>query len=57
MDLNHLLHRHQVLLMQADGAASPATRRVHRARAEDYAGRIAQLRERLGASGAMVLPA
>jgi hypothetical protein len=47
MDLNHLLYRHQVSLMQADAANSVEARYCHRGRAALYAERIAEVRQGL----------
>ncbi len=54
MDLNDLLHSHQIAQMCATHAASPEAAHAHRARARAYANRIATIRELLGASGRMV---
>lgn len=37
MDINYFLHRHQVSLMRADGAACSASRAAHRSLARHYA--------------------
>ena len=50
MDLNYLLHRHQITLMQADAAASIEARCAHRGRAIGYAAEIARFRRDLDAS-------
>ncbi|MEI9926650.1 MAG: hypothetical protein WDN44_01690 [Sphingomonas sp.] len=50
MDLNYLLHRHQVSLMRAAGAAGLEARHAHRALARGYAGRIARIQGELGAA-------
>lgn len=57
MDLNYLLHRHQVSLMRAEAAASLEGRRAHGDLAQGYAARIASLRLELGAPGALVVAA
>lgn len=44
MDLNELLHRHQVSLMCADAASCPEARISHRGLANLYEGRIRTLR-------------
>ena len=49
MDLNQLLHRHQVSLMQLDRAESAEERRAHRQFASDYAEKIQIARDALGA--------
>ena len=49
MDLNQLLLRHQVSLMQLDRAKSPEERRAHRQFAFDYAEKIRMARDELGA--------
>lgn len=49
MDLNHLLHRHQISLMRASAAASPEARHAHRGLAKGYAARIRTLSLDLGA--------
>ncbi|MEP9400375.1 hypothetical protein [Sphingomonas sp. VNH70] len=55
MDLNALLHDHQVARMRADHAPLPELAAAQRALAACYARRISELRDLLGASGAMVL--
>ncbi len=55
MDLNDLLHSHQVAQMRATNAASPEAAHAHRGLARGYERRIAELRDVLGASGTMVL--
>ena len=54
MDLNHLIHRHQVSLMRADEAACGEARHAHRRLASAYAGQISEFRAELGANGLMV---
>ena len=54
MDLNCLLHRHQVALMRADTAGTPDRRREHRDHARGIAGRIHELRLSAGATGRLV---
>lgn len=49
MDLNHLLHRHQISLMRADAAATLEARYSHRGLAKGYADRIRALSLNLGA--------
>ena len=49
MDLNQLLHRHQVSLMRIDRAESPEERRAHSQFASDYAEKIRIARDELGA--------
>jgi hypothetical protein len=49
MDLNQLLHRHQVSLMQIDRAEGPEERRAHKQFASDYAEKIQAARDELGA--------
>jgi len=49
VDLNQLLHRHQVALMQLDRAESPEDRRAHSQFASDYAEKIHIARDELGA--------
>ena len=44
MDLNHLLHRHQISLFMADNAASGQARAAHGALAKAYAAKIASVR-------------
>jgi hypothetical protein len=44
MDLNYLLHRHQLSLFMAENAASEQARLAHRQLAEAYAAQIASLR-------------
>ncbi|MGN5375294.1 hypothetical protein [Sphingomonas hankookensis] len=55
MDLNYLLHRHQVALMRAATAASPEAAHAHGGMARCYERQIASQRDTLGASGRMVL--
>jgi hypothetical protein len=50
MDLNYLLHRHQVSLMQASTAESPEARSSHRGLVRAYAAGIRTLQLELGAS-------
>lgn len=57
MDLNYLLHRHQVSLVRPSNAACVDARSVHRELAIGYAARITETRERMGARGSMVQPA
>lgn len=54
MDLNYLLHRHQVALMRADRAASPEAACSHAGMARGYERRILNARDLLGAAGRMV---
>ena len=54
MDLNDLLHRHQVSLMRAANAKSVEAAHAHGGMARGYERRIASLRDLLGASGRMV---
>ncbi|MDJ0278949.1 hypothetical protein QLH51_19360 [Sphingomonas sp. 2R-10] len=54
MDLNYLLHRHQVALMRVATAASPEAAHAHGGMARGYERRIESLRDLLGASGRMV---
>lgn len=54
MDLNDLLHCHQVALMRAANAKSVEAAHAHGGRARGYERRIATLRDLLGASGRMV---
>jgi len=44
MDLNYLLHRHQVSLYMAENAASEQARLAHRQLAKAYAAEIASAR-------------
>ncbi|WP_176472994.1 hypothetical protein [Sphingomonas lenta] len=57
MDLNYLLHRHQISLMRAGMATCGEAEFAHRGLADGYAARIAKFRAKLGASDAMVLAA
>jgi hypothetical protein len=50
MDLNQLLHRHQVSLMSADAASGAEARCAHRGLAALYADRIRSLQHQLGAA-------
>lgn len=52
MDLNYLLSRHQISLMQADAAGSREARIAHRSRARCYAERVRELQDTLGATPA-----
>ena len=52
MDLNYLLSRHQISLMQADAADSREARIAHRSRARCYAERVRELQDTLGATPA-----
>ena len=52
MDLNQLYFDHQILLIKADGAASPSVRLGHEAAAAMVAERIGQRQVRLGAAAA-----
>ena len=52
MDFNRLYSDHQILLMHADRAATPALRYVHAVAATHLAGRIGKLQRTLGASAA-----
>ena len=53
MDLNRLLHRHQVSLMLADSATTPDEKRAHDQFADDYAARIRSARIEMGATGGL----
>lgn len=52
MDLNQLYFDHQVLLIQADGAATPEARCDHEIAAALIAGSIGQRQAKLGAAAA-----
>lgn len=54
MDLNDLLHRHQVALMRAASAATNEARESHDGTARCYETKIETVRSILGASGRMV---
>ncbi|MGN7159205.1 hypothetical protein [Sphingomonas sp. SAFR-052] len=54
MDLNDLLHRHQVALMRAATATTSQARQSHDGTARCYETKIETLRTMLGASGRMV---
>jgi len=56
VDLNELLHRHQVSLMQIDRAQSPEERRAHTQFASDFADKIQTAREELGAPAQLPAP-
>ena len=56
MDLNQLLHRHQLSLMQRDQAESPDERRAHSQFALDYAKKIQIARDALGAPAKLQAP-
>ena len=49
MDLNSLLHRHQLSLMIADRSLTPLEQRAHEQFARDYARQIRLTRNALGA--------
>jgi hypothetical protein len=49
VDLNQLLHRHQLSLMQLDRASNPEERLAHSQFACDYAEKIRMARDELGA--------
>ena len=55
MDLNYLLHRHQLSLMRGRFATSREARLTHGAMASGYAARIAALQQASGATFATVL--
>ena len=50
MDLNYILHRHQLALMQADVAVSTEARKAHRAFAREYASHIRTAQSLSGAT-------
>ena len=52
MDLNYLLHRHQISLLRADAAAGPEARRAHKDLARGYAERIRIFQREHGACAA-----
>jgi hypothetical protein len=52
VDLNKLLHRHQLSLMVADRSLSPREKRAHNQFARDYADQIQAVRDALGAGRA-----
>lgn len=54
MDLNHLLHRHQVSLMQADAATCVEARRSHGLRARHYAERIRSVQKETGGAAVVM---
>jgi hypothetical protein len=56
VDLNQLLHRHQLSLMQRDRAESPEERSAHSQFASDFAAEIETAREMLGAPAQVRLP-
>ncbi len=53
MDLNSLLHRHQLSLMIADRTLTACVKRAHRQFAREYAEQIRLTREALGAGPAL----
>jgi hypothetical protein len=53
VDLNHLLHRHQLSLMAADNSLSPREQRAHAQFAREYSDEIARRRQVLGAGRAL----
>ena len=56
MDLNQLLHRHQLSLMQRDQAESLDERRAHSQFALEYAKKIQNARDALGAPAQLHAP-
>jgi hypothetical protein len=56
MDLNQLLHRHQLSLMKRDQAESPDERSAHNQFALDYAQKIQVARDALGAPAHLQAP-
>jgi len=57
MDLNYLLHRHQISVMRAGAAACVPSRVAHAGLAELYAGAVSRIQERSGGLLQMVRPA
>jgi hypothetical protein len=53
MDLNQLLHRHQLSLMRVDRAATAEERLSHQRFVQDYAERIHVVRSQLGATSVL----
>ena len=53
MDLNKLLRRHQLSLINADRAMSPREKRAHEQFAREYSEQILRTREALGAGRAL----
>jgi hypothetical protein len=53
MDLNHLLHRHQLSLMAADHSLSAREQLAHAQFAREFSDEIARRREVLGAGRAL----
>jgi len=53
LDLNYLLHRHQVSLMRADTAAGTEARHAHAGLARTYATLIHTLQRDLGADAVL----
>ena len=53
MDLNRILHRHQLSLMRLDRAVVGEERRAHRQFARDYSVQIRMVRNELGAGDAV----
>lgn len=53
MDLNYLLHRHQVSLMRAEIADGLEARHAHAGLARSYAERIGDLQRDLGADAVL----
>ena len=53
MDLNSLLHRHQLSLMKAGRSLSPREQRAHDQFARDYAEQIGLVRDALGSPTAL----
>jgi hypothetical protein len=53
MDLNFLLRRHQLSLMDAERSMTPREKRAHEQFARDYADQIQFVRDALGARPAL----
>ena len=53
MDLNKLLHRHQLSLKVADKSMSPREKLAHAQFAREYSDEIARRRAELGAASAL----
>jgi len=56
MDLNYLLHRHQVSLMRADAAACGPSRLAHSGLAALYAGAVSRTQLRSGGLRWLIRP-
>jgi len=54
MDLNYLLHRHQISVMRADAAACGPSRMAHEGLAALYAGAVSRVQRGKGSGGRLI---